>query len=276
MNKTWKIYVHRNLTNGKLYIGQTCEDNVKRRWHGGANYRKCPYFYNAIQKYGWDGFDHFVIIDDIKTQEEANVLEEFLIAKYDTTNREKGYNLQSGGDVKKQSPETCLKISQHHIEAHQHRPEVQAVKQQFEAIPNKEELKVPQNTTKGRKRNTYQYICIETQKVYSSSCKAERDTGIPAHGIRDVCRGAQKSVHGTHWAYYEEGKEYKLEDYINITSKSTKAKKVYCMELDIVFNSGSEAASYIGQPHASHIFDCCNGIRETCGGYHWRYKEVLG
>ena len=136
MNKTWKIYVHRNLTNGKLYIGQTCEDNVKRRWHGGANYRKCPYFYNAIQKYGWDGFDHFVIIDDIKTQEEANVLEEFLIAKYDTTNREKGYNLQSGGDVKKQSPETCLKISQHHIEAHQRRPQSSRLSRRFSPRPS--------------------------------------------------------------------------------------------------------------------------------------------
>ena len=277
MCKTWKIYVHQNLTNGKLYIGQTSEDNVKRRWHGGANYTECPYFYNAIQKYGWDGFKHFVLIDNIKTLEEANEIEKYLINKYKTNDREFGYNIQEGG-ANTMTEETKEKIRQQHLLAHQMKPEVQRVKKEFEKVKdNLENLKVSTLSNKGFPRPNYQYICIETQKVYNSSIQAEKDTGISAKLIRSVCSGQQKSTHNTHWDYYEDGKEYNLEDYI-VKRKTTrpKAKKVYCHELDITFNSGNEAAKYLGMASSNHIFECCDHIRATCQGYHWSYpKEVV-
>lgn len=271
MDKIWKIYVHQNLVNGKLYIGQTCVVNVKRRWHGGANYTECPYFYNAIQKYGWDGFKHFVLIDNIKTLEEANEIEKYLINKYKTNDREFGYNIQEGG-ANTMTEETKEKIRQQHLLAHQMKPEVQRVKKEFEKVKdNLENLKVSTLSNKGFPRPNYQYICIETQKIYKSALQAEKDTGIPACGIRAVCRGEQKSTHNTHWDYYDEGRTYNLKDYIDNSYKSTKSKKVYCEELNIIFNSGNEAAKYLGLKSATHIFECCNRIRVTCAGYHWRY-----
>lgn len=278
MCKTWKIYVHQNLTNGKLYIGQTSEDNVKRRWRGGSSYKRCLYFYNAIQKYGWDGFRHFVLINNIKTQEEANLIEEFLIKKYHTTDKNFGYNLQSGGNARLQSESTKEKIRQYHINQHEEKSEVIMVKQQFNQIKDRiGELKVAPLSSKNESRATYKYICIETQKVYNSSIQAEKDTGISARAIRSVCSGQQKSTHNTHWDYYEDGKEYNLKDYI-IKRKTTrpKAKKVYCHELNITFNSGNEAAKYLGMASPNHIFECCDHIRATCQGYHWSYpKEVV-
>ena len=50
------VYKHTNKENGKVYIGITSQE-PKRRWQNGAGYYG-TYFYYAIQKYGWDGFEH--------------------------------------------------------------------------------------------------------------------------------------------------------------------------------------------------------------------------
>lgn len=86
------VYVHINKTNGKIYIGKT--QNVKKRWHP-EGYKGCPYFYKAILKYGWDGFDHIVLIDNL-SEEEATIVESELIKKYKTTNQKIGYNIELG------------------------------------------------------------------------------------------------------------------------------------------------------------------------------------
>ena len=78
----YKIYVHINKINGKIYIGQTCRKNVKARYgKNGIQYQKCPRFWNAIQKYGWDNFEHIVLIENL-TQEIADIVEVELIEKY--------------------------------------------------------------------------------------------------------------------------------------------------------------------------------------------------
>lgn len=92
---TYCVYMHTNKINNKIYIGQTCQ-SVHRRWRNGDGYKDNPYFYNAIQKYGWDNFEHEIIASNL-TVEEANKFESVLIEKLDTMNPSKGYNLQSGG-----------------------------------------------------------------------------------------------------------------------------------------------------------------------------------
>lgn len=48
------------------------------------------------------------------------------------------------------------------------------------------------------------------------------------------------------------------------------AKAVLCVELDIVFESVSEAERITGV-HNPNIVKVCKGHRHTAGGYHWRY-----
>jgi len=94
---TEKVIVYKHITpSGKVYIGQTC--STKNRWKSkGINYRKSTYFYNAIQKYGWDNIQHIIVTDNL-TKKEANWLENYLIMYYESYNRDKGYNLTLGGD----------------------------------------------------------------------------------------------------------------------------------------------------------------------------------
>ena len=112
-DKKWCVYIHTNKINGKKYIGQTCQ-NPETRWNKGFGYRRNPYFWSAIQKYGWDNFEHEIIASNL-TLEEANDMEEYYIALFDTMNQENGYNMQSGGDNRSHIEETKEKIRQSHL-----------------------------------------------------------------------------------------------------------------------------------------------------------------
>ena len=108
----YKIYVHVNKVNGKIYIGQTKSENLNRRWNtDGSGYKTNTHFWNAIQKYGWDNFNHVVLIEDLSL-EEANLIEEELIKKYNSTNPKKGYNLRFGGNNSSFSEETINKFKE--------------------------------------------------------------------------------------------------------------------------------------------------------------------
>lgn len=111
-NGTYCVYAHINKINGKIYIGQTIHgDNPVKRWgHNGVYYKTQPYFYHAIQKWGWDGFDHEVIANHL-TAKEADEFEKLLIKKLNTTDNNFGYNLATGGKSCEMTEETKKKIS---------------------------------------------------------------------------------------------------------------------------------------------------------------------
>lgn len=107
MEKKYCIYKH-VAPNGKVYIGQTY--NTKQRWsRNGNNYKNSPYFYEAIQKYGWENFRHEIILDNL-TKKEADEKEKEYIILYDSQNREKGYNCNEGGTGGNQKPTTKVKM----------------------------------------------------------------------------------------------------------------------------------------------------------------------
>ena len=91
------MYIHTNKVNQKVYIGITGR-KPSERWQNGNGYKLNPYFWNAIQKYEWDGFDHEIIEDNL-TRKEAEQKEIYYIKKYDSTNHSKGYNIQRGGNL---------------------------------------------------------------------------------------------------------------------------------------------------------------------------------
>ena len=75
------IYMHRNKINKKIYIGQTCQ-NPQNRWKNGHGYKTCTYFNSAIQKYGWENFEHIILEQKEMTQKEANQREIFYIKQF--------------------------------------------------------------------------------------------------------------------------------------------------------------------------------------------------
>ena len=96
MKKEYIVYMHISPSD-KRYIGITSQKRVKKRWVNGKGYKNNIPFSNAINKYGWDNFEHIIIARGL-TEDEAKWLEVELIREWDTTNRDKGYNLTLGGE----------------------------------------------------------------------------------------------------------------------------------------------------------------------------------
>lgn len=50
-----------------------------------------------------------------------------------------------------------------------------------------------------------------------------------------------------------------------------KGKTILCIETGKIYHSTREAARAVGVKSSNNIAKCCNGKRNICGGYHWRY-----
>ena len=96
-DKKCYVYVHINKQNGKRYVGVTSKPIPENRWNHGRGYKENPYFYQAIQKHGWDGFEHVILASGLSVQQ-AFEEEKRLIREWNTQDREYGYNLTSGGE----------------------------------------------------------------------------------------------------------------------------------------------------------------------------------
>lgn len=94
--KKWCVYMHTNKINGKKYVGITSKEPHKRWGKNGIHY-KSQLFYRAINKYGWDKFEHEILFTNLE-EKEAKQKEIELIKKYKSKNRNFGYNLTDGGD----------------------------------------------------------------------------------------------------------------------------------------------------------------------------------
>lgn len=95
------VYKHTNKNNGKVYIGITGQQ-PELRWKNGEGYVSNQYFYRAIQKNGWDGFEHEILEEGL-TKEQALNKEKEYIALYKSNcrryrNPTYGYNATDGGE----------------------------------------------------------------------------------------------------------------------------------------------------------------------------------
>ena len=96
LKRTYCVYKHTNRANGKVYIGVTSQ-RPRDRWDSGWGYQKNKHFWDAIQKSGWENFDHEILFRDL-TQEEAFAKEQELILEYGSSDYRKGYNCSTGGE----------------------------------------------------------------------------------------------------------------------------------------------------------------------------------
>lgn len=101
-NQQWCVYIHISPSN-KAYIGIT-SGVPEHRWQSGAGYLKKtkygdyqqPAIASAINKYGWDNFEHIVWAEQL-TKDQACKIERLLILLFNTQNRDFGYNIRPGG-----------------------------------------------------------------------------------------------------------------------------------------------------------------------------------
>ena len=103
------IYMIRNTTNGKVYIGQTRQGLARRRSEHVARFNlgeRDHKLYQAMRKYGLEAFEFSELCSVLKP-EYLDEVEAVIIAQHNSFHR--GYNMTCGGDS--MSDETRVKIS---------------------------------------------------------------------------------------------------------------------------------------------------------------------
>jgi hypothetical protein len=280
MSNNFIVYVHINKTNGKRYYGITSQ-KPEARWHNGKGYVG-NHFVNAINKYGWDGFDHIIIARGL-TEEEAKWLEIEMIAAHNTTNPEFGYNLSPGGDMV--SNNTRQKIS---------------------------------STLKGKYCGRYAnvtkpLICLTTKRIFFTTREAARYYNINSTGVSSCCTGRYlytgeynnqplvfRFIKWNHNRRFrlnnvdirnynkdyvslaitkierkqEENKLKRLEKIKGLNHPS--AKPVICITTKHMFFTAAEAAKFYNIKSKSNINLCCKGKYKSAGKLNgqslkWKY-----
>lgn len=230
------VYCHTSPS-GKRYVGITCT-SAEQRWSKGSGYKKNTHFYRAIQKYGWDAFQHSVLFENL-TLEEARAIEIRLINEWKLNDRQFGYNLREGGDGsfseesrKKMSasrmgnknsvgrtitPDQRARISNtlkkyyslndNPFKGRQHSEEVKAkLRSRVFSAETIAKMKANHSDVSGAANPSAKPIVQfsltgEPIKRYSYASLAASELSLDLSSIIKCCRGKLKSCGGYRWAY---------------------------------------------------------------------------
>lgn len=211
--------MHKLKTDGRVYIGQTCCSLKERAGSNGHRYNHCPKFWYAIQKYGWDSFEHIIVKDDL-TLDEANKLEEQLIKQYDSINN--GFNCVEGGRNHTWSEEDRQKMRERNLGEKnpnygKHRSEETKRKigaaNHIVMLGKRHSEETKQKMSQSHKKYI-PIICIETGKIYNCPSDASIDVAnIKQSGhITEVCKGKRKTAFGLHWKYLDKDEKGEIKN----------------------------------------------------------------
>lgn len=210
------VYCHINKVNGKRYVGITCRI-PEHRWQGGAGYSHNKHFQAAIQKYGWDSFDHIIMHSGL-THQEACEYEKQYIKQWNLRDTTFGYNLTDGGEGctgRILSGETKAKISASHIGIGKSVPLSNEHKQKIsEALtgvphPHIGGKRRPftdaqkQRVSDAHKKPVAMYGTDGTLiRIFESATDGANFVGLKTYGdISKCCHGKRKTVGGYVWRY---------------------------------------------------------------------------
>ena len=208
MNTNYTIYCHRNKINNKAYIGQTGKIPYTRRWQGhgvsGSPYKNCRHFQNAIKKYGWKNFEHFVLMENLTLE---------------------GYNISLGGNNHTLSEETKKLISEHHADfskekhpqwgTHLSEERKEKLRQAHLGTHHTEETKKKiSEANKGANNPMAKFVlCIETNQIFSTAKEAAEFVGVDKSALCRAARGAAKTCKGYHWEYLTQEEVDAIKEY---------------------------------------------------------------
>lgn len=251
--KGYCIYAHMNKVNGKIYIG--ISKNVKNRWvHKEESYKHSPAIYNAFKKYGWDGFHHIVMWDNM-TKEEVCQLEKAMIFLFQFSH--KSYNIAEGGEGVSGVvfTEERRKEMSNRMKGRKFSKEV------------REKNKIIRRKLQGKPVYAFDMVTKQLVKSYDSISGAAEDLNTTWHCIKRAIVGKAVSSHGYYWSFSPELDNKKL----------GKAKypigKIDCYDLFgnyiKTYSSTREAVNEVGGVIGA-ITRCCNKKILTYKGFIWR------
>ena len=233
------VYIHLNKYNKKIYIGITSQ-TFKERWNNGNGYCKNIYFFNAINKYKWKSFQHFVFINGNWEEVDENID----LKKY------YNFNLQTALDYEKKLIEKCRK------------------KYGINNIYNISSGGA--GITGVREKPVLQFDLDGEFVEQFMSCKlASINTKISYGGILLCCNHKSKSSGGFLWKFASDPEELVIPN--KVSQKNVGVIQYDINGIYINYFSSVRVASKILKISQSAIISCCKGRTKTAAGYQWKY-----
>lgn len=251
----WKVYVHISPSN-KYYVGITSRKNIKDRWRNGKGYIKNTYFYRAIQRYGWNNFEHEIIASNL-TKDEACKFEIALIKELKSNDYHYGYNISSGGEGGASGlyGEKNPNYGNHWTDEMKQRMSEQKKGKMCGKNNPMYGRKVTEEQIRKRRETLalHPYIPTEeTRNKISESLKMrwkDEEYHKMHSGENAPCYGRTGDKHPM---YGKHGKDV------------PQSKMVVCLTTNNVYYSATDAAKITGSNH-SKLCMCCRGERKSCG-----------
>lgn len=237
------VYAITNIVNGKMYIGQSKDihdrfaHHISRLKH---NRHENDYLQKAWNKYGAENF-RFDILEECSIDIIDDVERKY-IEEYDTMNRDKGYNFESGGSLNKViSDEVKEKMSKAKIGMYD-----------------------------GDKNPMFDVHLKHSDEWKEWASKRFSGTGNPMYGVHRKLSDEEKKqisdrTKGEKNPFY--GQRHTDESRQKI-SQSKKKTRVLCVETGIEYESSCAAMHDTGIHNGSILRAAKNNL--TAGGYHWK------
>ena len=252
------IYCFTNKVNGKKYIGSTIQapnirynQHIYNTTHESAHQYDYP-LYQAIRKYGLDNFTFDVIYQAEHTEEEIRLIEADYIHEFNTVSPN-GYNQTDNTEHPINAIESYKKMSE----------------------------------TKREKAKCVAQ-CDENNNVlniFRSIADCSELTGADEKKIGACCRGERKTTDGYRFYWLDENDnliipEYKRDAYKGAAG-TTQMQSTNRQVAKIDKNTNEILAVYDSIALAARENNCdnsgiskvCNGKRNICGGFKWKYID---
>ena len=214
----YTVYKH-TTPSEKVYIGITSK-SPEERWLNGRGYQNNRHFTQAIQKYGWDNIQHEILATGLSKHQAEN-MEIELIARYDTTNPNKGYNNTHGGECIGKHTDVSKKLMSD-IRKRQYRSgelthpmkgkhfSEESKQKMRNAHANKvlseEHKRKISASAKGQRLGSDNHIsrkvrCVETGETFDSITQASESIGVTRVAVSRCVRGQSHTAGGFRWEY---------------------------------------------------------------------------
>ena len=266
------VYVHISPSN-KRYYGITCL-KPEKRWNKGNGYKTQQYFYRAIEKYGWNNFQHVIVAKGLD-EETAKWLEIELIREWNTTNQDKGYNITQGGEGHR---------GHNPLDSMTEEAKKERGKKISEAKKGKSLLDyLNESEVEKWKYNLSIAFSGENNPMYGKNPRdymTEEELKEHDRKISEAISGESHPMYGKH--HREVSKEKNRQSHLGkgLGKENGNAKSVICLTTKRVFYTITEGAKYYNCDNST-IRKCCIGKRKSCGKLKdgtpliWRYLTII-
>lgn len=255
------IYCFTNLINQKKYIGSSCSVDPSRRyaqhmyWVNHPDGEKGQYpLYCAIRKYGIDNFTYTILLElpDNITEEKLHGIEQQYIIDYNSLTPN-GYN---------QTLNTAHPLNDPRA---------------YEKMKETKRINAKKVAQIDEQNNIIQ--------IWRSIIDCAEATGNNEKHIADCCRGERKTTNHQRFCWIDENGEllipvYQRDNYkgekgtTQIQSSSRRVAKIDKKDNTIIATYDTVAlAARENNCDSSAIVKVCKGIRNSCGGFKWRYID---